>query len=113
MTFHGTRTDGWLIPGALGFLAVAVVFATVMLVWHGGIGAGAAPSGPNPPAAAPASARSAAPAASGAAPASPTAAAPSGGAGGPVVTVRGVKSGLCLDVADAQDPQGAAAIQAD
>ena len=33
-------SSGWLIPGALAFLAVCIAFAAVMLAWHGGIGEG-------------------------------------------------------------------------
>jgi hypothetical protein len=40
-----TSSTGWLIPGALAFLAVCIAFAAVMLVWHGGIGAGVPASG--------------------------------------------------------------------
>jgi hypothetical protein len=38
-------STGWLIPGALAFLAVCIAFAAVMLVWHGGIGAGVPAAG--------------------------------------------------------------------
>ena len=38
-------SDRWLIPGALGFLALAVAFAAVMLVWPGGTGTGVPAAG--------------------------------------------------------------------
>src|SRR6266545_2704932 len=40
-----TSSTGWLIPGALAFLAVSIAFAAVMLVWHGGTGGGVPAAG--------------------------------------------------------------------
>jgi hypothetical protein len=110
MATHPARPDGWLIPAALAFLAAAVVFATVMLVWHGGAGTGApaGAAGTAPPAGAPASGVPS-PAAPGTTPGSPAATGVGGGPG----TVRTVKTGLCLDVDNRQDAEGAAAVQAD
>ncbi|MBO0867616.1 MAG: RICIN domain-containing protein [Micromonosporaceae bacterium] len=99
MTVHQADREGWLIPAAVAFLAACVIFAVVMLLWHGGIGnasdqtqAGAAGTSP---AAGPAS-----PAASPRRP-SPTP--------NRVVTVHQLGSGLCLDVKDGK--QGAKAVQ--
>jgi hypothetical protein len=40
-----SSSTGWLIPGALAFLAVCIAFAAVILVWHGGNGAGVPTAG--------------------------------------------------------------------
>jgi hypothetical protein len=96
--------DRWLIPGALGFLALAVLSAIVMLVYpFGGDGAPpppvpvAAGSSTPSPAGAPSQARSPSP--------SPS---PSPSVDG--AFVRSVVTGLCLSVAEG-DPEGAVAQQ--
>ena len=112
MATHRTRPDNWLIPGALAFLAAAVVFAAEMLIWHGGVGddaaagAAAAPSGTGASPKPVATSATPKPAATSAKPkpANPTTAAPA------VITIRGAQTGLCLGVSDTDD--GAAVLQA-
>jgi hypothetical protein len=104
MAFPQPRSGSWLIPGALAFLAAAIVFATVMLVWHGGPGTGTA-AAPPVGAAGPASVGSAP-----AAPASAAASATTPAAGGQApVTIRGAVTGLCVDVHSGG--QGGAVVQ--
>ncbi|HEY2669367.1 MAG TPA: ricin-type beta-trefoil lectin domain protein [Rugosimonospora sp.] len=104
-----TSSTGWLIPGALAFLAVSIVFAAVMLVWHGGIGAGvpaddgptadgltAAGGVPASPGGTPTSSGGAA-ASSSPGGVAPSATRPTGPVSGPIVGV----GGLCVDVRSA------------
>jgi Ricin-type beta-trefoil lectin domain len=99
-----TSSTRWLIPGALAFLAVCIAFAAVMLVWHGGIGAGVpAAGGPSAGGGVPAgpggtptpSGGSAASSSPGGSAASATR--PAGPVTGPIVGV----GGLCVDVRSA------------
>src|SRR6266498_4143201 len=79
-----TLSTGWLIPGALAFLAVSIAFAAVMLVWHGGTGGGVPAAG--------------GPTAGGSVPAGPGGTpTPAGAVTGPIVGF----GGLCVDVRSA------------
>lgn len=102
-----TSSTGWLIPGALGFLAVAVVFAAVMLIWHGGIGSDApttglptagdaAPSGPGGTGGTSPS--------SGSGAVTPSPSRKAGPVTGPVIGY----GGLCVDVREANRADGTA-----
>lgn len=99
-----TSATGWLIPGALAFVAVCIAFAAGMLLWHGGIGEGA-PSAGGPTAGGgvpPDPGGTPAPSGGATAPSSPSNAAPSptrpaGAASGPIVG----SGGLCVDVRSA------------
>ena len=93
--------ERWLIPGAFGFLALAVLFAVVMLVYPFGGGNPGGPPPPEPVAAPSRGAPAPSPTASASPPPSPTPTAD----GAPV---RNQATGLCLSVAGG-DPQGAAA----
>jgi hypothetical protein len=91
--------ERWLIPGALGLLALAVLFAVVMLVY---------PFSGNDPGGPPSPEPAAAPPSRGASPPSPPASAsPLPSVDGALV--RNMATGLCLSVAGG-DPQGAAAV---
>jgi hypothetical protein len=108
MATHRTRPDNWLIPAALAFLAATVVFATAMLIWHGGVGGDAAAV----PAAAPSGTSASAQPATSAPPTPKPAAASPKPANPPatVVTIRGAQTGLCLGASD--NDNGAAVVQA-
>ena len=93
--------DRWLIPGALGFLALAVLFAVVMLVYPFGGGERGGPPPPEPAAAASRGAPAPSPTVSASPLPSPTASTDS-------ALVRNQATGLCLSVGGG-DPQGAAA----
>src|SRR6266511_3950670 len=104
-----TLSTGWLIPGALAFLAVSIAFAAVMLVWHGGTGGGVPAAGgptaggsvPAGPGGTPTPAGGAA-ASSSPGGAAPSATRPAGPVTGPIV----VFGGLCLDVSDGATADG-------
>src|SRR6266508_3521770 len=99
-----TLSTGWLIPGALAFLAVSIAFAAVMLVWHGGTGGGVPAAGgptaggsvPAGPGGTPTPAGGAA-ASSSPGGAAPSATRPAGPVTGPIVGF----GGLCVDVRSA------------
>jgi Ricin-type beta-trefoil lectin domain len=96
-----TSSTGWLIPGALAFLAVCIAFAAVMLVWQGGIGAGVPAAGgptagggvPADPGGTPTPSGGAA-ASSSPGGATPSTTRPAGPVTGPIVGF----GGLCVDV---------------
>jgi Ricin-type beta-trefoil lectin domain len=99
-----TSSTGWLIPGALAFLAVSIAFAAVMLVWHGGTGGGVPAAGgptagggvPAGPGGTPTPSGGAA-ASSSPGGAAPSATRPAGPVTGPIVGF----GGLCVDVRSA------------
>jgi hypothetical protein len=106
----GLTRDRWLIPGALGFLALAVLSAVVMLAYPFGGRPVAAPLSPSPSLDAPVSPS---PAPSPSRPPSPSPSAPASRPPSPSpaavgTLVRGAATGLCLGVA-AGEPEGAAA----
>jgi beta-glucosidase len=99
-----TSSTGWLIPGALAFLAVCIAFAAVILLWHGGIGEGApAAGGPTAGRGVPAgpdgtrTTSGGAAASSSPSDAAPSPTRPAGAASGPIVGF----GGLCVDVRSA------------
>jgi hypothetical protein len=96
VTVHQADREGWLIPAAVAFLAVCVIFAVVMMLWHGGIGSAGVPAG----------AASGSP--GGASAAHPAHPSPTGDR---VVALHQVGSGLCLDVQIRDKPEGAPAEQ--
>ena len=107
--------DRWLIPGALGFLVLAVLFAVGMLLVPGFARSGGTvtqpaaagtPVGSEPP---PTVAPSPSPTPSPTASPTPSPSPPPKVVDG--VLLRSVASGLCLDVATGGDPQGAGAQQ--
>jgi len=90
-----TSSTGWLIPGALAFLAVCIAFAAVMLVWHGGIGAGVPAAGGPTAGGRVTTGPGGPPTPSGGA--APSATRPAGPVTGPIVGF----GGLCVDVRSA------------
>jgi len=108
---HQSRGADWLIPAALTFLAVAVLFAVAIVIVNGGSSGraetlaapsrGAAASGSGAPAAT----------TTPSAPAPTTPAPPKTSAPPPAAPVR-TTTGLCLDVSPADAGDGAQALQA-
>ena len=107
---HQPRGADWLIPAALAFLAVAVLFAVAIVIVNGG-SSGRAESMGAPSRGASAAGSGAPVASTPGAPATTPPAAPKTSAPPPAAPVR-TSTGLCLDLSPADAGDGAQALQA-